>query len=403
MNQTTHNEKTAQQLLSLLKLSLQDQQDFHQEESISLEGYEAIFDLAEKHEVLVLLDNILNYDLLSPDLQNRLFKKTAQTVQKGIKLQVMNTQITNLLVSENINAITLKGYSIARFYPIPEYRKSTDIDLLLLDKDQLTHAEQLLYSNGFTRSNDQFGNHHIVMTSNEGETLELHTSLAIDFKDDHLNEYLAWMHNQSRKHCYHYKDEEHSIIVYDTAWQGFYLMVHMIQHFVGSGFGLRNLCDWVVLWQNCEEESAREEFWQMAQDSGTTQFARTITAICVYDLGLDQRKSPVQQEELASRTQADELLEDILNAGEFGYSESDRMVGMQGNSIRAYVREFHYQMHTNFPKAGRYFILWPVLWMATGIRFLSNNRKLNRPPLRQIMKKAGERGKLVDQFMPKKK
>ena len=397
MNQTT------QQLLSLLKLSLKDRQHFHQEESVSLEEYEAIFDLAEKHEVLVLLDNILNYDLLSLALQNRLFKKTAQTVQKGIKLQVMNTQINNLLLNKNIDAITLKGYSIARFYPVPEYRKSTDIDLLLLDKDQLAQAEQLLYSNGFTRSNDQFGNHHIVMMSEDGETLELHTSLAIDFKDDRLNDYLSWMHKQSRKHCYTYKDEEHSIIVYDTAWQGFYLMVHMIQHFVGSGFGLRNLCDWVVLWQNCEEESEREEFWQMAQESGTMEFAATITAICVDKLGLDLIKSPVPQEDLASKIQADELLEDILNAGEFGYSESDRMVGMQGNSFRAYVKEFHYQMHTNFPKAGRYFILWPALWMATGIRFLRNNRKLNRPPLRQIIKKAGERGKLVDQLMPKKK
>ena len=75
------------------------------------------------------------------------------------------------------------------------------------------------------------------------------------------------------------------------------------------------------------------------------------------------------------------------------------MVGMDGDSWTAYVREFQHQMHINFPKAGRWIIFWPVLWAATLVRFLRNNRKLHRAPLTEIMKKAGMRGQLVSRLI----
>ena len=123
-----------------------------------------------------------------------------------------------------------------------------------------------------------------------------------------------------------------------------------------------------------------------------------MTDICVRYLGLSQEKSPVSNENPAEQEVTDALLRDILDAGEFGYSESERMVGMDGNSLTAYVREFHHQMHINFPKAGRVIFLWPALWIATLIRFLSNNKKLNRAPVSAIIKKAGERGRLVSRL-----
>ena len=180
-------------------------------------------------------------------------------------------------------------------------------------------------------------------------------------------------------------------------------MIHMLQHFVGSGFGLRNLCDWVVLWENCDDEEARKDFRKMVCESGTAKFAKAITSICVSYLGLAQEKSPIPVGNAVEREVADELLRDILDAGEFGYSEAERMVGMEGNSLLAYVREFHHQMHINFPKAGKIIVFWPVLWFATLVRFLNNNRKLKRPSVSAIIKKAGKRGELVSRLTPREK
>lgn len=177
----------------------------------------------------------------------------------------------------------------------------------------------------------------------------------------------------------------------------------MLQHFVGSGFGLRNLCDWVVLWENCDDAKARKDFWKMVCESGTIEFTKAITSICIKYLGLDQKKSPVPENYHIDQVVADDLLRDILDAGEFGYSESERMVGMNGDSLMAYIREFHHQMHINFPNTGKIIFFWPVLWLVTLMRFLKNNKKLNRAPISAIMKKAGKRGKLVRRLTAEEK
>lgn len=193
------------------------------------------------------------------------------------------------------------------------------------------------------------------------------------------------------------------VYAYDTPWQAFYLLLHMLLHFMGSGFGLRNLCDWVVLWEHCDDTAAREEFWKLACESGMSEFAKAVTAICVTYLGLTREKSPIPAESAVEQDVMDALLRDVLDAGEFGYGEAERMVGMDGNSLGAYLREFHHQMHLNFPRAGRIPVFWPPLWCATLVRFLRNNKRLKRPPISEIMRKAGQRGQLVSQLTSREK
>ena len=313
----------------------------------------------------------------------------------------MNARLTALLEKEGIIAVTLKGCTVARFYPVPEFRKTTDIDLFVADREEAKRALQILEANGFHPSEEWHANHHVILNSAKKEVVELHTTWADEFKEKHLNQSLKKLQKESGQHCQRIDFQGLKVYAYETAWQGFYLMIHMLQHFVGSGFGLRNLCDWVVLWENCDDAKEREDFWRMVCESGTAEFAKAVTAICVNDLGLSKEKSPVPAENPVEQEVIDALLRDILDAGEFGYSEAERMVGMDGDTWTAYVREFHHQMHINFPRAGKIIFLWPVLWIATLVRFLRNNRRLNRAPISAIMKKAGKRGQLVSRLTSK--
>jgi hypothetical protein len=63
-----------------------------------------------------------------------------------------------------------------------------------------------------------------------------------------------------------------------------------------------------------------------------------------------------------------------------------------------YIREFHHPMHLNFPKAGKCFLFWPVLWVITLVRFLRNNRRVRAVSGRELLKSAGQRGKLVKEM-----
>ena len=387
--------KTEYKLLQYLALSLHPSESPIQFSPHTDEEWKRLLALADCHEILPLIEDGLEQDNI-PEEQRRIIQlKTAKTVHKGIQLQVLNSRLTALLEKAGIIAVTMKGSAVARFYPVPEYRKTTDLDLFIASANDVGKAVRILGDNGFAPSGKWHANHHIVLVSGKNEVVELHTTWAEAFKEKHLNQYLERCQKESVQHVHLVEWQGLQMYAYETAWQGFYLLIHMLQHFVGSGFGLRNLCDWVVLWENCDEEKARRDFWEMACESGTAEFAKAITAICVRYLGLNPKKSPVPAEHPAEQDVTDELLRDILDAGEFGYSEAERMVGMEGNSLAAYVREFHHQMHINFPKAGRIAVFWPVLWVATLVRFLRNNKKLNRAPISAIMKKAGERGKLV--------
>lgn len=395
--------KTEYTLLKYLSISLRPSEKTDIILSLTSEEWGKILALADRHEVLALLQNILELDKLSEEQQLTIQFKTAKTVHTSIQLQVLNQRLTTMLDKEGIQAITLKGCAVARFYPVPEFRKTTDIDLFVANEEDAKRAVQILSKNGFKPSGKWHANHHFVLVSEKKEVVELHTAWADAFKDKRLNRYLEKLQKESNQHCQLVEWQGLKFYAYETECQGFYLMIHMLQHFVGSGFGLRNLCDWVVLWENCEDVNARKTFWKMVCESGTIEFTKAITSICIKYLGLDQKKSPVPEKCHIDQQLVDAFLRDILDAGEFGYSESERMVGMDGNSLMAYVREFHHQMHINFPKAGKIIFFWPVLWIATLIRFLKNNRKLNRASISEIMKKAGKRGQLVSRLTSHKK
>lgn len=403
MIQFSSIKKNEYTLLKYLGLSLQKSVQADWKLSLTVKEWAQVLTLANRHEVLPLLGYVLDMDKLTEKQRLAIEFKTAKTVHNGIRLQELNERLTRILMNEGITAVTLKGCAVARFYPVPEYRKTTDIDLFVSDRKEAERAERILKENGLKPSGKWHANHHVILVSEKQEVVELHTAWNDDFKDRGLNRTLVKLQKESSRHCRLLNKQGCNVYVYETAWQSYYLLIHMLQHFVGSGFGLRNLCDWVVLWENCEDEESRKVFWEMVCESGTKEFAKAVTAICVKYLGLQKEKSPIPLEEHIDTEIRDALLRDILDAGEFGYSETERMVGMDGNSLTAYVREFHHQMHINYPRAGRMILLWPMLWMATLLRFFINNRKLNRAPLSSIMKKAGKRGKLVHRIMPRGK
>ena len=91
----------------------------------------------------------------------------------------------------------------------------------------------------------------------------------------------------------------------------------------------------------------------------------------------------------------EEFMKEILEAEEFGGSDKNRMVMLEGTGLWAYVKEFHHQMHLNFPRAGKCFLLWPALWLITLVRFLRNNRTIRGTSAGEILREAHRRSDLI--------
>ena len=382
-----------EKLLTILKSNLTSEDPVPRWE-LSEREWDELLEKADRHAVLSILYNTLTEQELSPKQQAIVTRTSRKYTMQSYHLLYSTHKIIETLKEKGITAVVLKGVSIACCYPTPELRKSGDIDILLPHTNQLSAARDALLKVGFMQAENQPSLHHLIMFDDAGIEIELHNMLAEPFDNAQINKYLADCLIHIPEHI-----EERNIMGYELpvlsdGYQAYNLLLHMLQHFLRSGFGLKLLSDWVIFWQRSVPEAEIQLYLKLVQESGLSGFSRMITSVCVTYLGLDKgcelcRHMP----ELADEDDALGFVEDILEAEEFGKSSKDRMVVLRGTSLSDYIREFHHAMCLNFPNAGKVFLLWPALWVITLFRFLYNNRRIRGVTATEILKKAKNRSK----------
>lgn len=362
--------------------------------------YARVIAVAESHKVMALLHPVLEHAGLQESIWKIVDRKGEQTVRQSYRLLMLSRYVIGLLKENGIDAILLKGCGTAAWYPVPELRKSGDIDLLFKSEDETRKALQILAQQGFVTTEDQPANHHIVCESRDSVSLELHMSLAEPFDSEKTNRFLA---DCQKEYFAHRRVVDCMGVAFELTSDGyhaFYLLLHMLQHYVRAGFGVKLLCDWVVFWESPLSEEEKKIFLRLTQESGTFGFAVMMTRVCVKYLGLREKQVEflMQTEPKDVCDLTEELMAEIFEAEEFGHSSKDRMVVLRGTGLIDYAREFHHQMKLNYPKAGKIMVLYPVLWIMTLCGFLYRNRTLRKVSGRQILKKAKKRSQLTEQM-----
>lgn len=362
--------------------------------------YARVIAVAESHKVMALLHPVLEHAGLQESIWKIVDRKGEQTVRQSYRLLMLSRYVIGLLKENGIDAILLKGCGTAAWYPVPELRKSGDIDLLFKSEDETRKALQILAQQGFVTTEDQPANHHIVCESRDSVSLELHMSLAEPFDSEKTNRFLA---DCQKEYFAHRRVVDCMGVAFELTSDGchaFYLLLHMLQHYVRAGFGVKLLCDWVVFLESPLSEEEKKIFLRLTQESGTFGFAVMMTRVCVKYLGLREKQVEflMQAEPKDVCDLTEELMAEIFEAEEFGHSSKDRMVVLRGTGLMDYAREFHHQMKLNYPKAGKIMVLYPVLWIMTLCGFLYRNRTLRKVSGRQILKKAKKRSQLTEQM-----
>lgn len=350
--------------------------------------------MAENHAVLPLLYDRLMEEALSEENRKRTEKAARRVVQQSYHLLFFSRYVIDLLQQQGIQVVLLKGPAISCYYPVPELRKSGDVDLLLLNKDKLAQAGKIFKAAGFHAEKKQITNHHLAVETPQGIEIELHTMLAEPFENDQINCYLEQTALRMQYHIQEKDLMEIKLPVLSDAYNAYYLLVHMLQHFLREGFGLKLLCDWVVFWNSGIVKEEMETYQRLVKESRLEGFSKMITSLCVHFLGLKD----IGLCSLFTKEISKEFMRDILEAEEFGKSNRERMLVLQGTGISDYMREFQHQMHLNYPTVGKIWIIWPVLWIATLIRFLYNNRKIRKTSSIKIFRQAEKRSWMLKQL-----
>lgn len=366
--------------------------------------WKSILLTADNHRVLPLLYDILKEILPEDGAEwKRVQERSTQTVRQSYRLLFRSRYVTGVLKEAGIDVILLKGSGVAGLYPVPELRKSGDIDLLFEDEKMAYAAGKCLETYGFVQESGHQENHHFTYMNAEGIRLELHSALVEPFDSAEVNAFLS----KCQKEFFENRVTENvmgvDFLLTSPSYQAFYLLLHMLQHFLRSGFGLRLLCDWVVFWERGCAAEEETKFLELVKECGILYFACMVTAVCVRYLGLSENKVSFLRKSgemgfQGEKTYLKDFLAEIMEAEEFGEMHPERMVAMRGTGLKDYIREFHHQMHLRYPRAGRYKILYPALWVRTFCGFVYRNRKLRKSSSIAILKNAKKRSRLVTEM-----
>ena len=393
--------RTQNTLLSLIAMSL-----FQTSPTIDPEtDWNALLKEAFAQTVLPLAYSVAQ-PYLSEDLIKRWGPVNRRIIYKNVQVSCDHGIVHELLQTEKIPYVILKGAASAAYYPDPLLRSMGDVDLLV-DEARMEQVGRLLEANGFYPVNEDCEeNTHRIYKREPFSKWEVHRTLnglPGGKAGDCCRDYLADMvetaaFRQTADGCY---------MVPDTFHHGLVLLLHTAAHLTSEGIGLRHLCDWVVFAASLTDEAFSDVFYRPLTHLGLWHFARILTLCGMRYLGCPKKAWAGK----ADDDLLEGILEDIFLGGNFGYKNKDRYQQMKyiSNRDNRTVDEkgrLRQLKETLFDKAKREYrfvrkhpLLLPLGCLAVLWRYffllLSGKRK---PDGRKTFQAAAKRKRLYRQF-----
>ena len=242
-----------------------------------------------------LMNNLLTHNLL-----NNTLIKVVSTLREG-----------------GVESVLLKGQGLARNYPQPELRQCGDIDLYVgLENGERVHdllspiAEKVDGKEYIT-----VGKHyHVTMPG--GVEVEVHR-----YTDNHLTKKLEETYQAASA-----KGTTEGLVVYDFAgtpvntpsdeFNAFFVFNHLFHHFLTSGIGLRQFCDWMMFLHARKGKLDLEYLRKLLIDMDMLMPWQAFGCVLVDKLGMPEDEFPFFDRAQDGKT--DKILSRVLKEGNFG-------------------------------------------------------------------------------------
>lgn len=279
----------------------------------------AIYEEAKDHQVHSLLyPTIMKLPPeIRPDQQllSTWQRDTYVVLSEQLNHMEIMKELLSLFQTEGIAVILLKGLILRNYYPQPELRTMSDADLLVHSSD-IDKIRNILLSYGYVEAMDTIK--HIGFYHNNYPGIELHWMLS---KFEETNQTCS-LTDQMWRNAIEDNIDGIPVLIPSAEDQFLHQILHLVNHFTTSGFGLRQLCDLTLFL----EANHRLIDWTFTNEQlmnyKVKQFADVILSICNRLLVFD--KSALKSEPTEELSYIDLMIEDILKSGVYGNRTPDR-------------------------------------------------------------------------------
>ena len=369
--------------------------------SVTPEQLPALANLAQEHCTVPFVLPCLRSASVYPSMKHQVKEMMLNYYQ----VEHFTRTTVSLLRENHIDCYLLKGLSLADCYPVPEYRKLGDLDLYLAEPEMLSQAQTVLESSGYILQ-DELSDHHVTYYYTFPKTgrrfiLELHYRVVGQYQYSRTNEIVDSVYSPAQLKKSSQMIHGYSYTVLPPTEYIFYMIHHMLKHYLYSGFGIRLLCDFTFYLKHHESEIDFDQIHTWCRESRISHLYEIILESCRIYLGLPDSIEPQIHYDTSD---CQDFITQILKDGDMGTDVSQALVGSssyQKVNLFTYFREGHVQMKVRFPKASRFPILWPVLWVITFVCFIRNTYKVRNTTFLQTLrnfKKSNQKTKLVKIF-----
>lgn len=321
------------------------------------------------------------------------------------QIEQFTRRIADLFDANNISYILLKGISLAAFYPVPEYRKLGDVDIYINDKEMFNRASALLLANGYTKD-DEISDHHqgyLYKVPKTGRTmiLELHYRIVGLYQYAPANKIVDAVFAANTFSPVMQTVNDRNYPVLPPTEYTFYMIHHMLKHYLYSGFGIRLLCDFSFYLEHHYTDIDFVKIHTWCEESKILHLYEIILETCRIYLGLPET---IDSKIHYNKNDCEAFITQLLEDGDVSQNNGSALVGSgsyEKINFLTYFKEGHLQMHVRFPKLGKCPLLWPILWLITFACFLYNNRTIRNMSLVQTLrsfKQDNQKSKLLRIF-----
>ena len=321
------------------------------------------------------------------------------------QIEQFTRRIADLFDANNISYVLLKGISLAAFYPVPEYRKLGDVDIYINDKEMFNRASALLLANGYTKD-DEISDHHQgylykIPQTRRTMLLELHYRIVGLFQYAPANKIVDAVFASGAFTPIIQKVNDRSYPVLPPTEYTFYMIHHMLKHYLYSGFGIRLLCDFSFYLEYNYTDIDFVKIHTWCEESKILHLYEIILETCRIYLGLPET---IDSKIHYNKNDCEAFITQLLEDGDVSPNNGPTLVGSGSYkkiNFLTYFKEGHLQMHVRFPKLGKCPLLWPILWLITLVCFLYNNRTIRNMSLAQTLrsfKQDNQKSKLLRIF-----
>ena len=227
------------------------------------------------------------------------------------------SNVLKKIADSNIPVIALKGLVLRNLYPDPSLRSMSDYDICIRPID-IDKTIQIIQNEGYKTTCDI--DKHIICQHPIYKCVELHSSLLSEKYSKKCSEFeeRAWSKSLPINLF------GISVLSLNPTYQLIYLVLHMATHIKRSGFGLRQLCDWVLFIEKYKLEIDWNEFRDYIRLMGLKVFTDVLFKAS-YQLFCLETPQAWYIDADVSQDIVERFILDVFESGVFGKEDNDRI------------------------------------------------------------------------------